>query len=69
MGSGAPDLAAMAATLSGTPLGPEPGVTTRLDECNKARQDRGLLAKYSRAGRFDLLKLFLLAPCPSARHS
>ena len=30
MGSGAPDLAAMAATLSGTPLGPEPGVTTRL---------------------------------------
>ena len=58
MGSGAPDLAAMAATLSGTPLGPEPGVTTRLDEYNAARQDRGLVAKYSPAGRVDLLKFF-----------
>ena len=56
--SGAPDLAAMAATLSGTPLGPEPGVTTRLDEYNAARQDRGLVAEYSPAGRFDLLKFF-----------
>ena len=61
MGSGAPDLAAMAATLSGAPLGPEPGVATRLDEYNKARQDRGLLAKYSLAGRFDLLKCFFFS--------
>ena len=48
----------MAATLSGAQLGPEPGVTTRLDEYNAARQDRGLVAKYSPAGRFDLLKFF-----------
>ena len=32
-------------------------MTTRLDEYNAARQDRGLLAKYSLAGRFDLLKI------------